>query len=73
MFVLCASWTDCHRLAAGNYDPLERLTLLRDRFYDEHGFTVFGKGYMKTSLFDKAYPEIHYWSHNDVMFVSKFS
>jgi len=27
-------WTDCHRITAGNYDPLERLDYLRDLFFD---------------------------------------
>ncbi len=27
-------WTDCHRALAGGYDPLERLTVLREIFYE---------------------------------------
>ena len=33
-------WTDCHRPAAGTYDPLERLEEVRDVFYDEPGLTL---------------------------------
>jgi len=33
-------WTDCHRLAAGTYDPLERLGVLRDTFFDVPGQTL---------------------------------
>lgn len=29
-------WTDCNRKAAGEYDPLERLTLLRKMFFNEN-------------------------------------
>lgn len=28
-------WTDCHRLTAGRFDPLERLNALRELFFDE--------------------------------------
>jgi len=28
-------WTDCNRKAAGKYDPLERLALLRKMFFNE--------------------------------------
>ncbi len=28
-------WTDCHRKAAGSYDPIERLNRLRELFYDD--------------------------------------
>lgn len=30
-------WTDCHRPAAGGYDPLERLEVLRSQFFAEPG------------------------------------
>ena len=29
-------WTDCHRVAAGGFDPLERLAALRKRFFSEN-------------------------------------
>jgi len=33
-------WTDCHRPAAGGYDPLERLAALRQLFFAEPGATL---------------------------------
>lgn len=33
-------WTDCHRTAAGAYDPLERLDALRAAFFDTPGRTL---------------------------------
>jgi hypothetical protein len=33
-------WTDCHRPAAGSYDPYERLDRLRDVFFDAPGTTL---------------------------------
>jgi hypothetical protein len=32
-------WTDCHRKAAGMYEPLERLAKLRELFFPRPGFT----------------------------------
>lgn len=31
-------WTDCHRVAAGEYDPLDRLAKLRELFYPDSFF-----------------------------------
>ena len=33
-------WTDCHRPAAGAYDPLERLAAVRSTFFDRPGRTL---------------------------------
>ncbi|MET0385109.1 MAG: metallophosphoesterase [Polyangiales bacterium] len=33
-------WTDCHREAAGGYDPLERLATLRKLFFPQPGRTL---------------------------------
>jgi Calcineurin-like phosphoesterase len=33
-------WTDCHRRAAGKYDPLERLEALRETFFPVPGLTL---------------------------------
>src|SRR5690606_35459820 len=30
-------WTDCHRIAAGGYDPIERLAKVRELFYTDTG------------------------------------
>ena len=35
-------WTDCHRVAAGEYQPLERLAKLREVFYPVPGMTIGG-------------------------------
>jgi len=36
-------WTDCHRVAAGQYQPLERLAKLREVFFIDPGVTIGGK------------------------------
>jgi len=33
-------WTDCHRPAAGAYDPLERLVFIRSTYFAEPGVTL---------------------------------
>jgi hypothetical protein len=33
-------WTDCHRPAAGGYDPLERLSMVRSLYFAEPGSTL---------------------------------
>ena len=33
-------WTDCHRPAAGGYDPLERLAIVRSLYFAEPGSTL---------------------------------
>jgi hypothetical protein len=37
-------WTDCHRTAAGLYNPLERLSAVRSRFFSAEGKTILGGG-----------------------------
>jgi len=44
-------WTDCHRSNNGKYDPLERLTVLRDIFFAEPGRTLGGRA---EALFTQA-------------------
>lgn len=63
-------WTDCHRLSNGNYDPLERLHYVRHRFYGYHQATIYGKGYLQYNVFDRNYPEMHWWIYGDVMYVN---
>jgi hypothetical protein len=36
-------WTDCHREAAGRYNPVERLEALRKLFFPDPGFTTGGR------------------------------
>lgn len=49
-------WTDCHRLAAGSYHPLERLDALRAAFYEIPGLTL-GSPMKVTSQADLGLPE----------------
>lgn len=52
-------WTDCHRANNGGYDPLNRLALMRQLFYQSSGINVLGKGVLQTRPFPfaGAYPE----------------
>lgn len=36
-------WTDCHRVAAGKYNPIERLAFVRKTFFPDPDFTTGGK------------------------------
>jgi hypothetical protein len=67
-------WTDCHRLEAGEYQPLERLQRLREIFFAEPGRTIgahpmqvesqaFTPGY-------EAFPENILWSKQEVIFAT---
>jgi hypothetical protein len=50
-------WTDCHREAAGRYQPLERLDVLREVFYPAQGLTL-GEDPMKVdSQAAEGFPE----------------
>jgi hypothetical protein len=66
-------WTDCSRLLAGGYDPLERLTALRARFF--RGTTSLGRTTLALwrQSDDAAaphYPEHLRWQHDGVVFVA---
>jgi hypothetical protein len=37
-------WTDCHRANNGGYNPLERLAVIRSRFFNDQGVTTLGGG-----------------------------
>ncbi|WP_036491301.1 metallophosphoesterase [Nocardioides sp. CF8] len=49
-------WTDCHRTAAGAYNPLERLTALRAAFFETPGLTL-GDPLKVDSQADLGFPE----------------
>lgn len=49
-------WTDCHRTAAGSYNPLERLDALRATFYETPGLTL-GAPIEVTSQAAVGFPE----------------
>jgi len=66
-------WTDCHRLLAGGYDPLERLSALRTRFFSSAN--SLGKSPLKVARQsdDPAaprYPEHMRWVFGGVQFVA---
>jgi hypothetical protein len=67
-------WTDCHRLLAGAYDPLERLEALRTVFFSSN--QSLGKNTMRlqrqADLDPKysKYVENAYWIKNNYLFVN---
>ncbi len=50
-------WTDCHRPAAGGYDPLERLDAVRAAFFDTPGRTLGERPLKVDSQADLGFPE----------------
>jgi predicted phosphodiesterase len=67
-------WTDCHRVNAGEYQPLERLAKLREVFFSNPGKTIGGKTMsVETQAWTEGYeefPENVRWSKNGVMFAA---
>lgn len=67
-------WTDCHRIAAGGYDPLERLSNLRETFFKTK--KSFGKTPLELTRqgdIDSKYikfVENSYWIKNQYLFVN---
>jgi hypothetical protein len=67
-------WTDCHRLLAGAYDPLERLEALRTVFFSSN--QSLGKNTMRLQRqadLDPRYSkyvENAYWIKNNFLFVN---
>lgn len=66
-------WTDCSRLLAGRYDPLERLAALRKRFFS--GGMSLGQAPLKLARqSDDAaapfYPEHMRWQQDGILFVT---
>lgn len=67
-------WTDCHRLLAGSYEPLERLEALRAEFFNTN--RSFGKNAMRLQRQADGdpqylkYVENSYWVKNNFLFVS---
>lgn len=62
-------WTDCHRSAAGSYNPFERLSLLRSLFAKFDDPNSFGVNKLPLKRQNANYPENIRWVYNDVMFV----
>ena len=50
-------WTDCHRTAAGTYNPLERLDALRAAFYATPGLTLGARPLKVSSQSEAGFPE----------------
>lgn len=66
-------WTDCHRLFAGGYEPLERLAALRARFFASNN--SLGRAPLKLirqsdNPAAPAYPEHMRWQHDGVLFAT---
>lgn len=67
-------WTDCHRVNAGEYQPLERLARLREIFFANPGLTIGGKTMLLETQAHipgfEEFPENVRWSKSDVMFAA---
>lgn len=67
-------WTDCHRVGAGEYQPLERLARLRALFFPQPGVTL-GQSTMRVQTqaaepgFEEFVENLR-WQEHGVMFVS---
>ncbi len=66
-------WTDCHRLAAGEYQTLERLDKLREVFYPEPGIVTLGGRSMRVNTQAEipgyeSFPENVWWQRHGVLF-----
>jgi hypothetical protein len=67
-------WTDCHRVAAGEYQPLERLARLREIFYPTPGETIGGITMRVDTQADVAgfdeFPENVRWVKHRIVFAT---
>ena len=67
-------WTDCHRKAAGSMDPLERLSVIRDRFFGSSrslgGGTPIEINIQSTDTNWRDYPENRMWIRDGVVFAT---
>ncbi len=61
-------WTDCHRAAAGGYDPFERLSYLRSLFSPNDQRSM-GKKQLPLERQSSEFPENIRWNQGGVMFV----
>jgi hypothetical protein len=63
-------WTDCHRKAAGEFDPQERLDFIRKNYFGD-GSKSLGKSKLTlTSQVAEGYPENARVTHKDVLFLT---
>jgi hypothetical protein len=63
-------WTDCHRANNGSFNPLERLTKLRQLFFAQPGRTLGDHSARVRSQADQGIPENVRWSRADVAFTA---
>ena len=67
-------WTDCHRVKAGEYQPLERLAKLREVFFPQPGVTLGANPFwvysQAFSQDNQEFPENVLWTHKEVVFAS---
>jgi len=61
-------WTDCRRPSAGEYDPQERLGLLRRLFYSDP--SVLRLGELGAEVPDQAFPENFQFLYEGVLFAT---
>jgi hypothetical protein len=59
-------WTDCHRENNDSWDPVERLSALRDLFFGSPGVTLGGRS--KAVYAQVGYPENQLWFESGVAF-----
>ena len=62
-------WTDCHRPNNGGYNPLERISAIRQVFFDQPGSSLGGRPARVTSQTSAGYPENVRYRRADVSFV----
>lgn len=63
-------WTDCHREAAGGYDPLERLAYIRTQYFAEPATSIGAETLELEHQGDRGYPENARARVDDVLFVT---
>lgn len=61
-------WTDCSRILAGGFDPLERLQKLREIFFAEP--SSLGKNRLQVERQSAAYPEHQRWRLGPALFLT---
>jgi hypothetical protein len=59
-------WTDCHRPAAGGYQPLDRLSAVRSVFFPQPGRTLGER--KKRVLAQRGFPENQLWEQRKIVF-----
>ena len=63
-------WTDCHRLIAGGYDPVERLDHIRRTYFADPGQSLGQNRIAVAHQGDAGYPENSRVMIGDVMFIT---